>query len=248
MKCLSKLPNRLKFIVMSLLFIFFIRGLYSQSDNQKNENQKNSLLEGSYSLQFQIMDKFILNSFQGAIISAKYHYSDHSAIRVGVGVDIESGDNDTSPKTQNSQSSYMQSNNKSTEFSINFSGQYVYYPKPAADINLYYGCGPLFRLFRSKYESENIEKKNNLVLSSSNNTSESNGYSIGVNGLLGVEWFATKSISFIAEYSVSTLYMKSKNTNSNNNSGDLYKYESESNNEYFRFEPVAVKFGLSVYF
>lgn len=70
----------------------------------------------------------------------------------------------------------------------------------------------------------------------------------GIAGLLGAEWFATKSISFLAEYGLALEYQLRKNTSTYQISSTNYRSKNEQKETSLRVNPAAVKIGLSVYF
>jgi hypothetical protein len=236
-------------IIILMVFIIYLNGkVFSQEGVSGNEKAKNSLYDCSWSLQFQIMDKFILNSFQGTIISAKYHYSSNSALRFGIGINLSFSDDDSSPTDQNNTGTFNKNNSNSNQKGINFSGVYLFYPKPGSDINLYYGAGPFFSFSYSKSEYENSTLQENSTTSSTTFIGKTNSYSAGIYGILGVEWFATKSISFLAEYSVSVYYNHSKISNSNKDSNSTNTSDNEISDNNYGCNPTSVRFGISIYF
>jgi hypothetical protein len=81
----SYLSNLLTLLVVSQLFIttgFFQSTSYLDS------------LDGKFALQFQITDNFQLSSFQGAILSGKYHFSSRDAVRLSLSLDFGDSKNE----------------------------------------------------------------------------------------------------------------------------------------------------------
>jgi len=76
------------------------------------------------------------------------------------------------------------------------------------------------------------------------------GWSLGLTGLVGVEWFVSKSISLHAEYRISLGYSQEKreyNRTTISQTGKSYI----TGNETIKFRQLSsdgVRFGLSVYF
>ena len=73
---------------------------------------------------------------------------------------------------------------------------------------------------------------------------------VGVSGVLGAEWFATKQISFVAEYIMSLEYQSTKQKRIGTRQGyyGLETSESEYASPSFRYDLALAKFGFSVYF
>jgi hypothetical protein len=65
-----------------LLTLVFFSQMNSPGVAQ-NQEANHSLERSTWSLQFQISNNFTLSSFQGSVISAKYHFSKQRAFRFG---------------------------------------------------------------------------------------------------------------------------------------------------------------------
>jgi opacity protein-like surface antigen len=74
-------------------------------------------------------------------------------------------------------------------------------------------------------------------------------WKIGALGVAGVEWFATKGVSFHAEYRSSLRYGKTKQESLTDRPSDpSYYRKDESTTSSWDFQGVAVTFGVSLYF
>jgi hypothetical protein len=72
--------------------------------------------------------------------------------------------------------------------------------------------------------------------------------SADVKALLGVEWFASENISFLAEYACYAGYRYASSESESDRRYPDRETKSESTQNMFRFSSNEVKFGLSVYF
>ena len=91
--------------MMLLVTLSFFNAPAFAADNTDSEKQ-NSLVAGSWSLQFRITDNFQLSSFQGATISAKRHFSEGRAIRFGMSLNGSVTDKEYRRTDQTSDSAY----------------------------------------------------------------------------------------------------------------------------------------------
>lgn len=230
-------------IVLLLNFLFLV----ASDANAQNNEQRNSLKEDIWALQFQITDNFSLKAFQGFAISAKKHFHNTSALRVGVGLNITISDADNVSRRLPADTLRQSEKNKSNVKSIDISTQYLFYPNPDADINVFFGAGPLLSYSSNKVENEQTYNFGTIT-DKLKSVMNDNQLAIGASALLGVEWFASKNISFLAEYALSFEYITAKMTRTQSSTISTDRTETESNLEYFRVYPLLVKFGLSVYF
>jgi hypothetical protein len=216
--------GRLILFLLPLFLIFFSPDLRAQNTGESSDQVRNSLVKGSKSFQFRISQNLTLSSFEGTMISAKKHYSSKSALRFGIGLDIGAGNWD-----QGTQEADF------TDFQIDFTMQYLYYPSPLASVNFYIGTGPIVEYNRRKDDSKNEDGTDA-------------GYRIerlwalGMLGSWGVEWFADENISFICEYGAGIKYSSARYENY------LNPIPTISNRDEFLFFSQSVDFGLSVYF
>jgi hypothetical protein len=238
------LPSTVLFMIMWFLVVPNAR---AQQVSSENEEHRNSLQEDAWALQFQVGDNFSLKAFQGLAISAKKHWSNTSALRVGIGLSISVGDADNVARTLPADTMRQSQDQSSNGQSVDITAQYLLYPNPDASVNVFFGAGPLFRYSRSKLESDltTISGATTINLRS---IGEEHVWAIGASGVVGVEWFAARSISFLGEYAISLEYSSAKQTRTESSTQRVDRTESEYRTKIFRVYPLSVKFGLSVYF
>ncbi|MBI3365592.1 MAG: hypothetical protein HY033_11875 [Ignavibacteriae bacterium] len=211
---------------------------------QESESKKNSLQEGMWAMQFQINNNFTLSSFQGTTISVKRHYSPTTAIRLGTSLSFSFDNRDgSSTNTLEPNPRSDDSNGQSLDVRV----QYLWYPSPASAINMYFGAGPLVGLSHSKQTFEQSFLNNGQPVTSVR-TDEGTAWGIGISGVLGLEWFATASIAFNAEYGSSMTYAWQKQVSSITLSDASPAPGNESTRHSFGLFSSGVRFGLSAYF
>lgn len=214
----------------------------------------NSLKPGAWALQFQITQDFTLNAFQGVLLSAKKHFSDKSAFRFGLGLSASMSDADNFFEQRNIDTvrQIRENESESNTRSFDVALQYLFYPSPAARANLFLGTGPFVRHSHSRVESKADDALFDTVTFnySYRNVSESNRWSVGVGGILGAEWFATRVFSLHTEYGLTLEYTssESKSIYTDFYTGIPITRRYETSQRGLNIGPSTVKFGLSVYF
>jgi hypothetical protein len=211
---------------------------------------RRDLEPGSWSLQFQIADDINLRAFNGMMISVKRHFNERSAIRLGLNLDL-----DSDRRIEGIAHSYRDTlregriyKRDDSEQSIQLNLFYMRYPNPGGRIKLFYGAGPLVSFSRRLLEYER-----NYYGSGRYDIKESNWeryWAVGLNGILGAEWFATDGISFHAEYRAVAKYTRGRYESDEfrfSSQGKTATY-SETETDYWNFDASYVTFGISLYF
>jgi hypothetical protein len=230
-------------IVLSLILLTSIKL------NAQTEEKDNSLEAGKWALQFQINNNFTLSSFQGAIISAKYHFADSKAIRFGIGGNYSFNEVNTG-NSQDTAFSYYGKENDTRNYSISIYTQYLSYVNPDKEVLLFWGIGPIIQYEKSTL-NQTSQDSNSYISTKSDVAYNSHIWGFGATAVLGVEWFAGKSFSLHAEYGTILLYNWGENIQNTTNQSSQYReinVNSSQNNRRWGFGPSSVKFGLSVYF
>ncbi len=183
------------------------------------------LKKGDSSLQFQINEQFKFSGFQGSIISAKYLLSNKTAIRAGFSLFYNHNDERTTTKL-----------NEKDTFSIMVHPQYLNY-LANQQLTMYWGMG-----LRLKYDYSSLSKSNKQPYES-----DYSEYMLvrtwklgtGISAVIGGEYFVTDYLSLILEYGILLEYLYSEQLN-------LIYGVTEFNE--FSFQPLKIKFGLSLNF
>jgi len=226
----------------ALLFLAAVLSFSSvsaQTPDSAKPTRANSLKPGAWALQFQITQDFTLNAFQGLLLSAKHHFSNKKAVRIGLGLNASVGEskdlfrNFQSDTLLSSNSGFRESNGQGIDVTL----QYLNYPSPNKSANFFYGIGLGGGFSRSKSNSRS---------SNSTNSSLTLQWNTGFSGAAGVEWFATEKISLQAEYGFTLRYRWLEQTSKSYST--ILRSEGKATQESINFDPSQVKFGLSVYF
>jgi len=216
----GKLSFKTMGIVIALLLSLLYAQAYTQDNTKDQPERRNSLIGGSWSMQFKFMQDFTLTDFEGALISAKRHFTDKSALRFGLDLGF-----------------YFENIHESTDrdknwFDMSFTALYVYYTSPNAPINFYLGFGPKISYGRTKTVYDDDDATYDYY----------RNWAIGVVGVWGVEWFVTKRISLICEYGAGLLYNSAINEKQRSGGNSAIKTHR------FQLFSDSVDFGVSVYF
>jgi opacity protein-like surface antigen len=247
----------LTWVVVVSLFILCSVDLQAQSDEHQSTLSENSLKDGSWAFQFQIADNFTLGAFQGTIISAKRHYSENSAIRLGTSLSFTTSDDDGTGTSLQADTIFDMStrNGSGNGQSVQVMAQYLYYPNPLGLVNIFFGAGPQIQFSRSHTDVNQVRSVSGNFMATDNATRDTKSWAIGANALAGVEWFVTRSLSVHAEYGLLVQYVSAKETSSSesriespSNPPFLRSSSGELSRKGWQFSGTSVKFGLSVYF
>ena len=228
-------------VAIVLIFAIACPG-YSQGDGE--EGRSHSLKPGKWALQFQITDDFGLKPFNGMSLSAKRHISSKSAFRLGVNVDMRYTDSDEEGFIAYDDTlSYDRLETVSdNSLSLQFDLLYLNYPNAGADLNWYWGVGPLVRLSRA-----NREQTRQSYTQERYTKYETNSWRIGILGAIGVEWFAVEGISLHAEYRAYGAYESASREN-RLETEDSHILEDTSDDDSWIFDGGQTIFGVSLYF
>jgi len=232
------MPKTNQFISISILLFSFTFSSFAQTDTTKID------LAGKFALQFQITDNFTLSSFQGGTFSGKYHFSNNSALRLGVtlsqsNIDEEYSETNVYPDITNIGST----ENNYSNYQISFSLQYIDYLKTINSIAMFYGGGVNY--FTSPQNRESSAKYEVPTVS---NSADYNNYGFGVSLLIGVEWFVRSNMGITAEYGTGYQYSAYEKVNVNEDIINDISRNSKSTQTRYGFSPSSVRFGISIYF
>jgi hypothetical protein len=204
--------------------------------------QTEYLKGGTKALQFQIQRDFMLSSFDGSTISLKKQSSSDRAWRVGLTVDASGYSNDQSNESTSGTTSSLDEDVNTQNFRLSL--QKVFYTHAANRAFAYFGLGPVGSFSRSKRD----RTLTSPVGSISENEDLTRNWSVGLGGSIGVEWFAARNISLLAEYnnSATIAWRKQKSESRDLNSGVTSTQEADRTT--YSLNDDGVRFGLAVYF
>ncbi len=210
-----------------------------------------------HALQFQVNGLLDIDSFQGGVLSYKYHFNDKNAVRVGFDVngfdrdseiDREYMSRDTSFQ-ENGLTGYLEEtqaidqNGNSASVNIRVQSQYIRYFRPFNTFKLYGGVGPTFGYRKEIQESEVNEENERFstyldttyddridIRSATETVSgEQKRISPGFSAVLGVEWIPHENIGITVEYGYAVEYEYSE---SNYEERQEVHYEEQPQNEH----------------
>jgi len=170
------------------------------------------------------------------VLSGKYHFSKRNAIRLGL--EINFGDSDSETTVNNLDTNIVDhSTEDSKNFGFTINSQYIHYIRGTDNISFFGGVGPYFKYYKST-------RNRKLVVDDTENIIESENeyYSIGLDLLVGVEWWFHKYMSLSAEYGLKFSYLFSKSSFED----DYVKGESE--HKAYNISGNHINFGITVYF
>ncbi|NQT26171.1 outer membrane beta-barrel protein [candidate division KSB1 bacterium] len=228
-------------IFICLATLIFINIPISAQD--VNRDTLTSLSKGSKALLFEIDQNLYIDSYIGAIISVKKHFTDHSSFRFGLSTTISYSSEENKYIYEDSWTNDASKNEGNSQI-FTLSLEYLYYPITNKKLSLFFGGGPSIsynHTFTKQYDLENWNSND----WDEQYKSSRNGCSLGLIGSIGIELFVVNYISLIAEYGFTATYSYTEDK-SKNMSNNAYSYEKESKS--FRLNSQSKKVGLSFYF
>ncbi|HEU4365242.1 MAG TPA: hypothetical protein VFT13_07225 [Candidatus Krumholzibacteria bacterium] len=183
------------------LALFIPAAAYAETPSPGDDARKNSLVPGAWAIQFQIEDDIGVKPFNGMSISLKRHVSSQSAFRFGatLSVDFRNDENNDTNVQADTVVATSHREDDSNSQGIRIDLLYMRYPASASRVSWFWGAGPLVRYSRSDRESRSTYTTINGSQTRTTDQ-ESDTWGVGGMGTMGVEWFATKEVSFHAEY------------------------------------------------
>lgn len=240
-------------VVCLILSCFLAVAASADAPEPIDEGRRNSLSPGAWAIQFQIEDDIGLKPFNGMSISLKRHISSRSAFRLGATLGLQFDDMElgTSNFTADTLASSDSRETDSNSQSIRIDLLYMQYPTAGKNVHFFWGAGPLVRFSRSDRDEEiRYTYLNGVRVDTVDQHSDLWG--LGGMGTVGVEWFATKDVSFHAEYFASLEYTSTDADYTQKRSavGDIppARKTSDSSVDQWEFDGVNVILGISIYF
>ncbi len=210
---------------------------------------KKSLRPGSWSLQFGVLGDYQLKSYGGLMFSLKRHYSNRSAIRVGLDFRVTSKDTDIHRDSEyDDDLCYYRVEDGDGFTAFGVTAQYLFYPSPTKSANLFLGIGPSISYSRNKSDFDSWDS---CTEDSVRDSRWTNTYSLhsGIRGTLGFEWFVADNVGLLAEYGARLIYVYTQNETGSQRATSIRReiHDKRISREVV-FSYDAVRVGLSVYF
>ncbi|GMR25468.1 MAG: hypothetical protein BMS9Abin39_0768 [Ignavibacteria bacterium] len=222
--------------ILKIYFAFLFASLIFVSTGFSQSTSYLDSLDGKFALQFQINENFSLSNFQGTTLSGKYHFSARDAVRLGLSLSFSDSDGEVSSNALDTINVITNTIDNSS-YGITVNTQYIRYIKGTDDISFFAGGGPFIDYSTSTSNGEIREKQ---PVEKYKSTRDS--YSLGMNLLLGVEWWFHKYMSLSAEYGMKFMYRYRKTIN------ELGVVRRELSEKNFRISANIINFGITVYF
>lgn len=247
----SRFQQSLPVFLLTVLF-FLVLNNNSLADNPGDSLEQKPLRKGSNALQFQIAPNFQLSSFQGAIFSGKHHYSERSALRIGVDLSLRFTDSSIDRNYSVNDTLGTSESNKGDDNtqSIGITTQYIYYTRPNTKVNFFLGTGPYFNYSRIR-EENTFHRNDPLQETDSQETIKGSGWSAGLSNVMGIEWFIAKKISLTAENRFLIGYSRTETERireSNPGVSTSTQEQLKSTGTSFFFSPANIILGVTGYF
>lgn len=141
-------------------------------------------------------------------IAAKYHVTPNKAFRFGVGINVWDSEANSSSRTR-----------------ILLELNLLKYPDITREVIFYYGFGPVLDFSHFGSNASDASRGQNIT-------------GLGLTGIVGSEWFATKHISVFVEYSLTGKIRFINGDVASGDSGNFKEYMIDNN----------IRPGLAVYF
>lgn len=245
--------EKLMFVVC-LILIMSVVPIVTEADEadsiRTGLTRENGLHPGMWALMFQIDEDLIPQAFDGMTIAMKRHSSRKSSFRLAFSLGLSV--NETEGEGQYYREDTLRNDSDETrkangmEFAVEL--MYVRYPWPDSYINAFWGLGPVVSFSRSKTESDRTREEPGYDSYEDYFYWFEESWSAGLMGIIGVEWFATRRISFHAEYQCvlkyRSVYRETREERSYYDAIDI----GESTSKYWEFYGRGALFGVSLYF
>ena len=209
---------------------------------------KHFLKDGAWALQFHLGSAFSRRGYEGIVISAKYHLTKGSAVRLGIDIngDIHFGGHTSHRGTAPDDTLYSSSRDNMNREGINLISEYIKYTQIDPQLHFFLGTGPTFGFWHRKSKSNDWrtyppEPERHTYISKEYN------WSLGISGVLGVEWFPKKRISLLAEYGVSFEYLYLLRKSEYIGDPRVKYNKSRYRSNYFMLNLLEAKIGIAVY-
>ncbi len=158
-----------------------------------------------------------LVSFDGSLITFKKQFSRRTALRLGLGLNVDLSDSDGDSRSEMTRiaddtvttwdEDFQQRDNDAV--GVDLDVVLIHYSGDDRPIHLYYGAGPMISYAYSRQQNRDedvLEDYERVRVADSERTT----WRLGVRCVLGVEWFAARWFSLHAEYRVRGNYYHSK--------------------------------------
>lgn len=203
-----------------------------------------ALQSGGWALQFRTtgLDD-ALSGLQGTFVSARYHLSRTSALRLGVSIDASSQDVEQR-RTPPAGPTETDREEDQSDQDYGLSGEYVHYYSPAENFFLFTGVGPHLGYTHLDVTTTSFFEGTAVT----ENRQERTTYRIGIGGGAGIEWYVHPNISLSAEYRFQFARESTEETQVSENLDTGQTNRAEQDITTYRFGGRSVQVGVTFSF
>ncbi len=203
------------------------------------------LQPGRWSLRFALD----LGGYGSGTLSAKRHFSDHSAVQLDLTATIGSNRGSNNFLSQNETTELNDTENSSDREQFTVRTAYVLYPRPGGRTAVYFSAGP-FVSFDHSHDDQVIEATAPDRVEY--DTGRNSTWSVGALTRIGFEWFFLSKLSLGTEYGVAAAYSHSSSVDTNQgvivSSGEPFLHRYDRTNRAFSLYTTQLGFGMTYYF
>ncbi|MFH0778726.1 MAG: hypothetical protein V2A71_08855 [Candidatus Eisenbacteria bacterium] len=211
--------------------------------------QSDRFQKGSWSMQF-VAHTQGGYWFSGIAVSAKRHFSPGSALRFGLGVNVNTTDRtrdrlrDDSVWDRSAEEEKSESSSRNLELDM----LYLHYSWPRATVRPFWGCGPFLQFSHSNDTDEYLTYEAG-EFHGSRSEYHSRSWGLGAVAAGGIEWFVSSSCSLYGEYKILVAYERSRYSSGYWTWTDTQRHSSsESITTGWSMGRASTELGVSVYF
>ena len=194
--------------VLPVVFLFTGWGV-AQERSPSGFHVDSVLQKKPWSFQFRSNENFTFGSFEGSILSVKYHFSPGHALRLGLSADFGDSEQDQEkyPNLDTTQVDIFTQEDNS--FATVISLLYLRHYSLSSRFLFYWGAGPTFNISRERNTLMRKRVINDTLFSQITDTYTGTANAFGIKSILGGELFLSSRISIIAEYGLLFNYRRS---------------------------------------
>lgn len=225
----------------------------TETDTTRSDGRPLALQDGGWGLQYKARSlNSLLSSFQGSLLSGRYHLSSREAVRVGVSVDISSRDSERTQSPSDGTLGERSTDQEGLFQGYGLFGQYLRYVEASEQIFVIAGVGPRVGFDRDTQDETTVESRSDGTGSvTERRDGETTTYRIGLEAAIGAEWFMHPNISLSVEYPLRFDYTHSEGETTRTvlKSGTVdQEIEKERESDQYSFGGQSVRVGVTFSF
>lgn len=201
---------------------------------------------GASALEFAVGPNFTLSSFSGGTLSYRRHVSESAAWRIGMTLNARSGDSDRDLRSPDTLSSPpLTQEREFGTLGVAVTAQRLWFAGGSSPVHVYVGLGPSAGVFRDDSDLHGETRLTDTTVVETIHA-ERRDWFVGVAGVLGVEWFMTRSLSLVADYGASVDWQSF--SRSTTRTGGASTQQDDEDGHVFGISSNGVHFGVAAWF